>query len=73
MTNRRKLHWRCWSTALSTSKIFRTDLGDDESGFEWDGGSISGCKDGRGDDDVDIFLPETGQVQVAYRQASPGC
>ena len=39
---------------VPVANIFRTDRGDDEPGpFEWKVGSISGCRDPRGDDDVE--------------------
>jgi len=53
-------------------KIFRTDLGDDESpdgDWEWDYGRIAGHEDKPGDDDVDIVLPAKGAIRVNYRKA----
>ena len=59
---------------VPTANIFRTDLGDDEPGpLEWKVGSISGCRDPRGDDDVEIVIRQAGTVEVAYRQAASGC
>ena len=58
---------------VSVSNIFRTDRGDDEGGFEWDEGRIPGCKDKRGDDDVEIILPANGAPTVKYRLAAAGC
>ena len=59
---------------VEEDKIFRTDRGDDESGsFEWKKGKVSGCKDKKGDDDVEIVLKANGTVLVEYRQASSGC
>lgn len=58
---------------IPLANIFRTDRGDDEGGFEWGHGRISGCSDGRGDDGVGIVLTTGGTVQVDYRHASSGC
>lgn len=58
---------------VSLSKMFRTDRGDDEGGFEWSAGSVNGCTDQSGDDTVDILLKENGTVEVAYLNASAGC
>ena len=59
---------------VEEDKIFRTDRGDDESGsFEWKKGKVPGCKDKKGDDDVEIVLKANGTVLVEYRQASSGC
>lgn len=59
---------------VAIDHIFRTDRGDDESGsFEWKHGSIKGCQDKRGDDDVDVVLRENGNVEVEYRKAQNGC
>lgn len=49
--------------------IFRTDLGDDEGGAEWDFGRIPGHKDKAGDDDVDILIRPDGEIVVEYRNA----
>ncbi len=56
-----------------TPKKVTTDRGDDEGGFEWAEGRISGCRDRSGDDDVEIVLPHSGPPQVDYRLASSGC
>ncbi len=56
------------------ANIFRTDRGDDEPGeFHWKEGRIPGCRDGRGDDDVDIVLKMDGTVAVDYRLPQSGC
>ena len=56
------------------SDMFRTDRGDDESDtFEWKEGSITGCSDPRGDDDIEIVIRANGVVEVDYRSASTGC
>jgi hypothetical protein len=54
--------------------MFRTDRGDDEpGGFEWKKGSLPGCNDPAGDDDVEVVLPKTGTVSVGYRATQSGC
>ena len=53
--------------------IYRTDLGDDEGGAEWDAGRVAGCRDGRGDDGVDVLLHPDGSVAIAYRGDATGC
>lgn len=59
---------------IPEANLFRTDRGDDEPGdVEWKVGSITGCVDPRGDDDVEIVLRQNSSVAVAYRQASGGC
>ncbi len=56
------------------NRFFRTDLGDDESGaFEWKLGSIPGCSDPAGDDDVEIALRATGVADVDYLRTPSGC
>jgi hypothetical protein len=34
---------------------------------------VNGCSDKAGDDDVEIVLPKTGSVRVAYRLDSSTC
>lgn len=58
---------------VPVERMFRTDRGDDEGGDEWDYGRIRGCRDGAGDDDVEIVISKLGQTQVAYRSAADGC
>lgn len=64
---------------IVADNIFRTDRGDHEGGSgwkkEWVYGSLSGCKDLPGDDDVEIRLPADPQaaVTVAYRSVSNAC
>ena len=56
------------------ANFYRTDRGDDEPGqLEWKEGSLVGCVDPRGDDDVEISLRDDGTIEVAYRLASEGC
>ena len=62
---------------VEEENIFRTDLGDDESekeNKEWDVGRVSGCKDKRGDDDVEIVLyaKSDKDPKVEYRDDSGG-
>ena len=62
---------------VKKENIFRTDLGDDESDKEdkeWDVGRVSGCKDKRGDDDVEIVLyaKSDKDPKVEYRDDSGG-
>jgi beta-lactamase superfamily II metal-dependent hydrolase len=68
---RRYLSW-----GVPIDNIFRTDWGDDESDegdYEWRHGRVIDCQDGRGDEDVEVVLPQTGNVQVGYRSAATGC
>lgn len=58
---------------VALARMFRTDRGDDEGLPEWSHGRVTGCRDGTGDDDVEILLPQTGDVQVAYRSPVSGC
>ena len=54
--------------------LFRTDFGGDEQGlFEWKVGSIAGCSDPAGDDDVEIVLQADGSVEVDYLRTPEGC
>lgn len=54
------------SAGVSTSKMFRTDRGDNEGGKEWDGQGGNSA-DQRGDDDVEIRISAAGAVSVQYR------
>lgn len=58
---------------VGVNNIFRTDRGDDEGGFEWDHGRMGGCQDPRGDDDIEVILPRTGQPEVAYLSNTLQC
>jgi competence protein ComEC len=65
---------RFLTQGLAASRLFRTDFGDDESGtFEWKLGSITGCSDPAGDDDVEIALRAGGTVEVDYLRTPTGC
>ena len=64
---------RYLARGMDEARMFRTDRGDDEGGEEWDGGRRSGCRDKRGDDDVEIVIRENGDVEVEYRTADGGC
>jgi hypothetical protein len=62
------------ATGVVNSRIFRTAFGDDEAGpFEWKAGSVTGCHDPRGDDDVEIALKTDGSVEVDYLRTPKGC
>lgn len=64
---------RYMAADIDAPTFFRTDRGDDEGGTEWMQGSVSGCTDDRGDDDIDVVLPFNSAVKVAYRRALTGC
>ena len=51
-------------------KMLRTDRHDDEGEEEWACGRIKGHEDHYGDDDVDIAISTTGNLRVAYRNAT---
>ena len=57
------------------NRIFRTDFGDDEQPgpFEWKNGSVPGCSDPAGDDDVEIALRSAGIADVDYLRTPSGC
>ncbi|NKB82788.1 MAG: MBL fold metallo-hydrolase [Nitrospirales bacterium] len=57
---------------LPVSHLFRTDRGDDEGGAEWSHGRVAGCRDARGDDDVEILLRSTLPPVVQYQRPSTG-
>jgi hypothetical protein len=46
--------------------MLRTDWRDDQGGTEWIYGALAGCIDKAGDDDVEIFMPEGGDLVVQY-------
>lgn len=60
---------------LASDRLLRTDRGDDESDEprEWDEGSITGCRDRPGDDDVDVVIRDDGTVRVEYVDEGEGC
>ncbi len=58
---------------ISADSIFRTDRGDDEGAEEWNVGRVNGCKDGSGDDSIEIVLTANGSVEVAYRVSGSAC
>lgn len=64
---------RYLDAGVDINNIFRTDRGDDEGGFEWDHGRMIGCTDRRGDDDVEVVLPRSGNIQVAYLNSAVTC
>jgi competence protein ComEC len=49
------------------TKMFRTDRGDDEGSKEWAYERIDGHRDASGDDDVDIVIKASGELDVNYR------
>jgi beta-lactamase superfamily II metal-dependent hydrolase len=59
--------------AVQLSRILRTDRGDSEGGSEWQEGSIPGCEDQSGDDDISVILRESGTLSVGYLQVASGC
>jgi competence protein ComEC len=64
---------RFLNRGVPLAQIFRTDFGDDEPGtFEWKVGSVPGCSDPRGDDDVEIALRGSGAVDVDYLRTPQG-
>lgn len=64
---------RYLDAGVDVNNIYRTDRGDDEGGFEWSHGRMIGCTDPKGDDDVEVLLPATGDVQVAYLDSTVTC
>lgn len=66
---------RFLAAGIPQTNLFRTDRGDDEGGDEWDEGRIEGCRDGRGDDDIEIRLPvdPAQSISVRYRALADGC
>jgi competence protein ComEC len=56
-------------------RIFRTDYGDDEGGFEWSRGRRANCVDRPGDDDVQLRLPRAANrsVRARYLSAQSSC
>jgi len=63
---------RAIAVGIQRARMFRTDRGDDEGGFEWNEGRVTGCSDGTGDDDVRIILGDNGPA-VSYISQSSGC
>jgi competence protein ComEC len=58
---------------VAEENLLRTDRGDDEAGMEWAGGRVSGCQDGRDDDDIEIMLLPNGLARVEYVRETNGC
>lgn len=56
---------------VALADMYRTDLGDDESDGdddkEWNHGRIAGNSDPAGDDDVDIIITKSSNIEVNYR------
>jgi len=73
---RRNAAERYHAQGVPWTRMYRTDLGDDESADgneEWARGRAAGCTDRRGDDDVEIVIRASGAVEVAYRGSASGC
>jgi len=66
---------RYLAAGLDPDNMLRTDRGDDEGPGEWIYGSIRGCEDRAGDDDVELWLPDssTASIRANYRVARRGC
>lgn len=60
---------------VDKDNIFRTDRGDNEGAPEWVYGAFRGCEDPVGDDDIDIWMPDTAgePIRIEYRNASRRC
>lgn len=64
---------RYLSHGVPLTNIFRTDRGDDEGGEEWAHERVPGCRNTSGHDHIEILLPKSGAVTVAYREPQHGC
>lgn len=66
---------RYMADGIPVSRLLRTDRGDDEQDEpgEWKAGSVTGCQDQRGDDDVLVILRSDGSVDVRHPNAVNGC
>lgn len=60
---------RYLAAGVAPGNVLRTDLGDDDGALEWDHGRIPDSRDPHGDDDVDVWLTEDGNVFVLYHEA----
>ena len=58
---------RYLAAKVNPARILRTDRHDDEGEKEWPCGRIDGHEDSVGDDDVDISVSASGDLEVAYR------
>lgn len=61
---------------VNVANIFRTDRGDDDIGdAEWGEGREANCVDPRGDDDVEVILPDSAsrRISVRYREPRRAC
>jgi len=61
---------RAIAAGVPTRRIFRTDYGDDEGGFEWTRWRRPHCRDQAGDDDIEIRLPRSASRRVRVRYLS---
>lgn len=57
-------------TSVRLARIFRTDYGDDEGGYEWTQWRKPGCVDGIGDDSVEIRFPASRRQRARVRYLS---
>jgi competence protein ComEC len=66
---------RYQAAGVEPDSLFRTDRGDDEDeASHWEpDGTVDGCVDPRGDDDVEIRIAATGSMTVRYTDPSTGC
>ncbi|MFV8406286.1 ComEC/Rec2 family competence protein [Vibrio harveyi] len=60
-------------TSLPHDRLLRTDRGDDEGGMEWEYLRIPNCKDPVGDDDIEITIAPSGELNVRYKTAENQC
>jgi len=64
---------RVLAAGVSRDRILRTDRGDDEGGREWAHGRQPGCRDPRGDDDIEIRIRPGQDLQIGYLTPDEGC
>ena len=66
---------RFLEAGVDPDDIFRTDLGDNEGSPEWIYKSIRDCEDPAGDDDVEVWLPDSSSdlIRINYLNSSRRC
>lgn len=65
---------RLVANGVDPDRILRTDRDDDEGEGQWVYLAVQGCKDPPGDDDVEVFLADTGAPpRVGYRAPRRHC